>query len=99
MPLETMQEAMARLEAAGYTGSFRAADGHLHCIECACQVAPETVTIEEIVRFEGASDPDEQAALFAISCSGCGMKGLYTVVFGPEMPAEDAEVVRRLPRH
>ena len=97
MPLETMQHAMTRLEAAGYTGSFRAERGHLRCIACGCRVEPEAVTIDEVVRFEGASDPDEQAALFAISCGECAMKGTYAVVFGPAMPAEDGEVVRRLP--
>lgn len=97
MALETMQHAMARLEAAGYTGSFRAEGGVLCCTTCGCQVEPEAVTIDEVVRFEGASDPDEQAALFALDCGGCSMKGTYAVVFGPGMPAEDGDVVRRLP--
>lgn len=100
MALETMQEAMARLEAAGYVDEFRAeADGlhHLHAGgEDEHVMAPDEIVVREVVRFEGASDPDEEAAIYALECD-CGIKGTYTVVFGPGIAPEDAEVVRALP--
>ena len=96
MALETMTEALTRLEAAGYTDDFRATDnGLLRCGACGTTVDPAVVSIDEVVRFEGASDPDEQAALFALACVG-GHLGTYVVTYGPAMPAEDVEVVRRL---
>ncbi len=57
---------------------------------------PETLTIDEIVRFEGESDPDEQAVLFALLSPQGRPLGTYSAVFGPSMPPEDGDVVRRL---
>jgi hypothetical protein len=98
MPLETMSAALARLEADGYTDEFRAvADGlrHLHDDGEQHVMAPEDLTVREVVRFEGASDPDEEAAVFALECD-CGIKGTYVVTYGPGMPPEDNDVVLRL---
>jgi len=102
MALESMQDALARLEAAGFVDEFRAQDGGLRHMEEGGQHArddvmpPEQLLVREVVRFEGASDPDEQAAVFALECPSCGIKGTYTVAFGPSMSAEDADVVPRL---
>lgn len=96
MALETMTDALARLEAAGYTDGFRATDdGLLRCAACGTTIDPAVATIDEVVRFEGASDPDEEAALFALGCAE-GHLGVYVVTYGPAMPAEDVAVVRRL---
>jgi hypothetical protein len=98
MPLETMSAALARLEADGYTDEFRAvADGlrHLHDDGESHVMAPEDLTVREVVRFEGASDPDEEAAVFALECE-CGIKGTYVVTYGPGMSPDDNEVVLRL---
>jgi hypothetical protein len=99
MPLETMSAALARLEGDGFTDDFRAvADGlrHLHDDGESHVMAPEELTVREVVRFEGASDPDEEAAVFALECE-CGIKGTYVVTYGPGMSPEDNEVVLRLP--
>lgn len=97
MTLETMTEAIARLEAAGYRSDFRAVDGRLRCTACGTDHEPESVTVDEIVRFEGPTDPGDEAVLFAITCGACGTKGTYAVAFGPSMDAADVDVVRRLP--
>jgi hypothetical protein len=97
MALESMQSALARLEGAGYTDEFRAEEGGLRHLPGDHVMAPEELLVREVVRFEGASDPDEMAAVFALECTPCGVKGTYTVAFGPEIDALDAEVVPRLP--
>jgi len=51
--------------------------------------------VDEIVRFEGDSDPGDESAVFAL-VSEDGTKGTYTVAFGPMMDPLDAEVVRKL---
>ncbi|MDZ7674856.1 MAG: hypothetical protein U5K30_07300 [Acidimicrobiales bacterium] len=97
-PMETLSEAIARLQAAGYTESLSATlDGRLRCPTCGGEHDPADVEIDEQVRFEGTSDPDDESILVALTC-GCGAKGLYTTMFGPEISGEDATVVRRLPR-
>ncbi len=99
MDLETMSAAINRLTLAGYTASYSAHDGYLCCSECEQRHAPDQVAIDEIVRFEGASDPADSAALFALTCGQCGAKGTYVVAYGPEMDSADIDVVKRLPDH
>lgn len=100
MALETMSAAISRLGQAGYSGSFSATeDGALRCPTCESWHAPSEVGIDEIVRFEGNSDPADEAAVFALSCGHCGAKGTYVVAYGPEMASPDVEVVKRLLDH
>ena len=94
--METLREALDRLVAAGYDIDFFVRDGQFACPACDQSVAPEDVIIEDVVRFEGESDPDEEMAIYAIACGPCGRKGTYTVGFGPEMAPEDIDVVLRL---
>jgi hypothetical protein len=98
-PMETLTDAMSRLRRAGYVADFSATDdGRLACGACGITVAPDDLAIEEIVRFEGESNPDDQAILLAISCKG-GCRGQYTAAYGPDTPPADAEVLRRLAGH
>lgn len=95
--METLLEATLRLRAAGYDLDFSATEtGQLRCAACGVDHDPEAMAIDEIVRYEGASNPDDEAILFALSCT-CGRRGLYTAAFGPGMPPADVEVLHRLP--
>ncbi len=95
--METLSQAMARLERDGYSNSVTAsADGLLECSGCGSTCDPAEITVDEVVRFEGASDPDDQAALFALDCGA--HKSLYAVAFGPNTPANDVLAVRALSR-
>lgn len=99
MSLETMVEAIGRLERAGYGGSFAAEAGGLRCPACGRWHAPGDVAIDEIVRFEGDSDPADEAVLFALDCGHCGAKGTCVTAYGPAMEPADAEVVSGLLDH
>lgn len=100
MTLETMSAAINRLARAGYSGSFSASgEGGLRCSTCESRHATREVRIDEIVRFEGDSDPADEAAVFALSCAHCGAKGTYVVAYGPEMGSADVEVVKNLIDH
>ena len=94
--METVLDATARLRAAGYGGDFVATeDGRLRCAACGTEHDPAAMVIDEVVRYEGASDPDDEAILLALSCD-CGQQGLYVTGFGPAAGAADAAVLRRL---
>lgn len=95
MPLETLAQATARLVEAGFADSFRAETGGLRALDADRLYRPEELVVEEIVRFEGESDPGDEAVLFALR-AGDGLKGTYSVAFGTHMPPADAEVVPRL---
>ena len=99
MALETMAHALQRLQEAGYVDDFRAEADGLHAATTGCVHPPEDFCIDEIVRFEGITDPADEAIVFALRCGTHGAKGTYVTAYGPAMTAEDADVARRLSRH
>jgi hypothetical protein len=97
MPELSLAATVDDLTAQGWSEEFAARDGMLVC-GCGHVMAPADVQIDRVVRFEGASDPDDEAAVFALTCGDCGMKGLYVVAYGPSMSGADADVVAQLAR-
>ena len=95
MPMETIAEALQRLEGKGYRDEFRAQRDGLRSIGSGHVYPPESLTVEETVRFEGPSSPSEEAVVFALRAPD-GTTGTYTVAYGPSMDALDAELVPRL---
>src|SRR3954451_4294055 len=95
--METVLEATARLRKSGFVVDFAATeDGLLRCGECDEVRDPSTMVIDEVVRYEGVSNPDDEAILFALHCRD-DRPGLFLSAFGPgASPADDA-VLRRLP--
>ena len=51
---------------------------------------------DRVTRFECISDPADEAIVFALHCREDGIKGTYTVPFGPGMGALDAKMMHRL---
>ena len=96
MQTESFSGAIQRLDQGGFTHGLMAEGGRLHNPVTGESFDPETLTIDEVVRFEGESDPDEQAILFALRSPQGDALGTYSAVFGPSMPPEDGDVVRRL---
>ena len=95
--MEMVLEATARLRDSGYVVDFTATkDGRLRCGACRTVHDPTSMVIDEIVRCEGASDPDDQTILFALQCS-CERPGLNVTGFGTSASAADVAVLRRLP--
>jgi hypothetical protein len=97
--METIREAMERLESAGYRDSFRAERGGLWALAAHRFFAPETLVVEEVRRFEGASDPDDMAVLFALRSDDGEVRGTFTTEYGAKLAdPEAAEVMRKLAR-
>lgn len=94
--METLADAVERLTRAGYRDDFRAEADGLRAIGTGCIHEPEALVIEELVRFEGESDPADEAAVFALRCPKHGVRGTYVVAYGPSMDPLDAEWARRL---
>ena len=99
MPMETMSEALQRLARAGYADEYRAVPEGLWARSDGLVYPPHGFRVEEIVRFEGESDPSEEAAIFALTRTSDGSKGTYTVAFGTLMDPLDGDLVERLSGH
>ena len=93
--METVSEALGRLNRAGYVDAFGAEKGGLKSRTQGTVRPPESFHVDEIVRWEGESDPGDESAVFALT-SPDGTKGTYTVAFGPLMDPLDAVIVKRL---
>jgi len=95
--MDTLLDATDRLRSRGFSSDFRAtATGRLRCLDGGSEHDPEIMRIEEIVRYEGASDPNDQAIMLALSCK-CGRRGLYSAAFGPDTAEADVAVLHRIP--
>lgn len=94
--METLSQAIDRLRAAGYHVDYRASQGKLACDGCGTAFDPSAVRVDEIVRFEGASDPGDEAVLYALDAGG-GHRGLYATAYGAAVSADDIAVITALP--
>ena len=95
--MEPMLHAVGRLRDAGYELDLRAvAGGRLRCPACGRLVHGSEVTVTETVRFEGISNPDDQAILDAV-ITPCGHRGLFSAAYGVYASADDVEVLLARP--
>lgn len=83
----TVSEAVNQLIAEGYDGNLddRAAgtkvdDDHSH--------APVDLVIEQQFRFEGDSNPDDEAIVLGVYCEGCDVRAVVVSAFGPDADPE-----------
>jgi hypothetical protein len=95
--METLSEAVDRLRSAGYRDSFRAEAGGLRALAAGKLYAPEELVVEEVVRFEGPTDPGDEAILFALRSQDGEVRGTYASGYGAGVDPVNAELVRRLP--
>jgi hypothetical protein len=97
--MEPLREAIARLERAGFRDAFRArCEGFLE-LDTGRILAPEELIVDEIVRFEGESDPDDEAVLFALRSRDDSVRGTFVSTFGPSADPIGASLIRRLDTH
>lgn len=93
----TLTEVLRQYETKGFTVRMTVrAGGIVRCHGCGQEEPAEQVPVEALHRFEGASDPEDMAALAAVECPACGEWGTLVLSYGPEGSAEDGEVLRRL---
>ena len=80
-------EAIAVLRADGYDLDFNL--GH-DCPGSPSSPEPGTLEFDRVFRFEGASDPDDEAMVLGLRCSAGGARGVFVSGYGvsaPDAPA------------
>ena len=95
---DTVTEAVELLTREGYVDDFRlCADG----IVAAGHDAPHptsTAIVDFTFRFEGDSDPGDEAIVLGVRCATCGRRGILVSAFGPAAdPAAFAHLVNLVP--
>ena len=98
MNRSTVVDEINSLREIGYTADFAVTPGgQLRCDRCSHAIRPEDTIIESTARFEGASNPDDQAIVFGVRCAVCGLGGVIVAAYGPTASAEEAVVLTSLP--
>jgi hypothetical protein len=97
MEMETLTGAIRRLRDVGFECEVTVGPNDLlSCGGCGALCEPGATEVDEIVRFEGVSDPGDAAALVALRFA-CGHGGLLVSAYGTYATAEHASAPRRLP--
>ena len=94
--MEDLAHAVERLTKAGYRDDFRAERGGLRAVQAGRTYEPESLVVDEVARFEGESDPDDEAVVFALRTEASDTRGTYVVAYGTYVDPIDAEMMRRL---
>ena len=94
---QTITDALRSLEAAGYTGQFRALEGaRVECFTCHQASPARELAVEEMIRLEGPTDPADMVAAIALTCPRCSARGTLVLSYGPDSTLEDAEALQAL---
>jgi len=65
----TLSETINGLKEDGYVLDFNVRQDRIVCHQANSVFSPEDFDIDKVYRFEGASNPDDQSVLYAISSS------------------------------
>jgi hypothetical protein len=92
---DTVVEAVQGLNQRGYTIDFNLEPDRLVCHKTSLSLRAAEFEIAEVYRFEGESDPADEAAVYAIESTD-GRKGLLVTGFGISAEGIGEEMVEKL---
>lgn len=95
----TLSETINGLKKDGYTLDFNVQQERIVCHQTNTVLSPEDFGIDKVYRFEGASNPDDQSVLYAISSSKFDMKGVLVNGYGISADAATDAIIARLKTH
>ncbi len=88
-------EALVELARRGFTANFEYLDEAFTAVDLGRSFKAEELTIVEHHRFEGASDPDDMAVVYAIE-SRDGVRGVAVDAFGVYADPKLGEFLRKV---
>ena len=81
--MKTLVESINSYVQKGYTEDYKVTSTGLKALKTEKIYQPEEVTVKDFYRFEGTSDPGDEAILWAIETNE-GSKGTLVDAFGPD---------------
>ncbi|MCO5948574.1 phosphoribosylpyrophosphate synthetase [Mucilaginibacter flavidus] len=94
--MTTVSEVLNYLEKEGYTIDFNLKDSCLECHGNYIKLYPEEFVIDQHYRFEGISDPEDEAVAYAISSLKHNLKGVLVNGYGISSDPHTEDIVRAL---
>lgn len=81
-PKQQLNQLLRLLKAAGYTEDFNPHGPYLTRQRAVIQLAPDEFEVDEHYRFEGPTDPADEALRYAISSAKFNLKGTLVNGYG-----------------
>lgn len=95
---DTLTDVLSALAADGFDGEADAVEGGtIRWRRCRHEAPAGETGIESTRRMEGASDPADMLAVFAVHCPVCGDRAALVVHYGPTAGPADSDVLAALP--
>lgn len=96
---DTLTDAVADLEKRGYEYDFQLSADYIECKAIDLMLMPEEFEIDEFYRFEGMTDPDDSAVIYAISSRVGNLKGVIIDAYGAYAENLSPELLDKLKIH
>ncbi|MGH2566217.1 MAG: phosphoribosylpyrophosphate synthetase [Ginsengibacter sp.] len=96
---DTVSNALNSLKARGYTRDFNIAFDKLICSETKECLNPQEFEITQVYRFEGESNPSDEAVLYAVESKDGNMKGAIVNAYGTYADDISDEMIKKLTIH
>lgn len=93
---ETVTAAIDGLRKKGYSIDFNLKSEYLECSGDTLRIHPEDFHVDAFYRFEGMTDPSDEAIVYAISSEKHRMKGVLVNGFGISAEVLTNEMMQKL---
>jgi len=89
----TVTDAINKLREKGFTIDFNLEENCLVCHDI--RIGPDDFEIVEVYRYEGNSDPGDEAVVYGIASSS-GQKGILVAGYGASSDSLSTEMLKKL---
>jgi hypothetical protein len=95
----TLSETINALKKEGYTMDFNIREAYGIHHQADMILSPDDFKIDKVYRFEGATNPEDQSILYAISSPKFGTKGLLVNGYGISSEERANTLIEKLNTH
>ena len=92
----TVSQTIDGLKKEGYTMDFNINQECVACHKTNIVLSPDEFEIDAVCRFEGESNPDDEAVVYAISSPKFGVKGVLINAYGTYADGASNALVQKL---
>lgn len=93
---DTVSAALQDLKYRGFTTDFNIAFDKIKCADTGVCLSPTQFEIVENYRFEGNTDPADEAVVFGIAAKDGSMKGVLVNAYGMYSDTMSNEMIRKM---
>ncbi len=96
---DTVSLALNSLKERGFTTDFNIAFDKLICNETKVCLNPGEFEITEVYRFEGETNPSDEAVVYAVESKDGKLKGAFVSAYGTYADSISGEMIKKLSMH